>query len=386
MKPYVRRHPRQPLGLPAVLVIGGSRQTATLVDLSRGGAGLRAPEGHEGYSTSEPVRIRIDLPPGGPLELRGRLVRVHFDGGIRYGVSFERVPAATLKRIEAVTLAEPEPQLGVEIVRSRSLLNRTHNLARDIRELTEGSRRIRQDLGRQVDGRPVPLLLDGRREVLATVVHELRRPITTVLGWASLLRERKLDAEKTTRALLSIEEAARTLDRRTGDLFDLSRLMLGRLTLDRRPIDIRTLVQETVHACEPALNRKRVRFSVALGRPAGFVLGDPDRIGQAVGNLLSNAVKFTPEGGRVRLSLSDESRRGCRIEVSDTGVGISPAVLRTLFRPFVRGHSGYPGLGLGLSLARSVCELHGGTLEAASRGEGRGATFRMRLPYAPPPA
>lgn len=382
MRPYERQDPRQPLSLPAVLVIGGRRRPATLVDLSRGGAGLRAADGAEGLATSEPVRIRIDLPPGGPMELRGRLVRVHFDGGVRYGVSFERVPAVTRKRIEALTLAPTTPDGSGECVRSDRILGRKRRLAKGLHDLTTTTRRLREDIQRHLAPPPGPLLLDGRREVLATVVHELRRPITTVLGWASLLRERKLDAERTTRALMSIEEAARALDRRTGDLFDLSRLMLGRLTLDRRKVDIRALVRETAHAAEPSLSGKNVRLSLVLARPGGSVLADPDRLGQAIGNLLSNAVKFTPEGGAVHLSLANDGVRGCRIAVRDTGIGIPDAALGQLFRPFVRGHSGYPGLGLGLALARSVCELHGGSLEAASDGEGRGARFTMWLPYA----
>lgn len=386
MSPYVRRHPRQPLALPAVLVIGGRRRSATLVDLSRGGAGLRAPEGTGGLSTSEEVRIRIDLPPGGPLEVRGRLVRVHFDGGVRYGVSFDRVSADTLERIEAVTLpshsagSPPETRSGTILAQSRRLS----------REPGDSSRRIRGDL-RQPLRTPgaSPLLMDnleGRREVLAAVVHELRRPITTVLGWASLLRERKLDPEKTSRALVSIEDAARDLDRRTGDLFDFSRLVLGRLALERKPVDVRALLRQTIYAAEPAARLKNQRLSAVLDRPAGPVLADQDRLGQAVGNLLSNAVKFTPEGGHIRVRLADERGRGCRIVVSDTGVGIPGPVLGRLFRPFARGHAGYPGLGLGLSLARSVCELHGGSLEAASAGQGRGASFTIRLPYAPPSA
>ncbi|HYF00039.1 MAG TPA: ATP-binding protein, partial [Planctomycetota bacterium] len=387
MSPYVRRHPRQPLALPAVLVIGGRRRCATLVDLSRGGAGLRAPDGTAGLATSDEVRIRIDLPPGGPLEVRGRLVRVHFDGGVRYGVSFERVSADTRERIEAVTLPSQSAGSPPE-TRSRTILAQSRRLSRETRELRDSSRRIREDLRQRlrVPGAS-PLLMDdleGRREVLAAVVHELRRPITTVLGWASLLRERKLDPEKTTRALVSIEDAARDLDRRTGDLFDLSRLVLGRLTLERKPVDVRSLLRRTVHAAEPAARLKHQRLSVVLDRPAGPVLADPDRLGQAVGNLLSNAVKFTPEHGRIRVRLADERGRGCRIVVSDTGIGIPAPLLGRLFRPFARGHAGYPGLGLGLSLARSVCELHGGSLEAASAGQGRGATFTIRLPYAPP--
>ena len=378
MTPYVRRHPRQRLALPAMLVVGSERRAATLVDLSRGGAGLHTQDESAGLFASEPIRIRIDLPTGGPLELRGRLVRVHFEGGARYGVSFESLPESALNRIESLTLPA-QSRRERALSRSRSVLARGSPGAADPKP--PGDARLRKP--EASFGGALLESLAGRREALAAVVHELRRPITTVLGWATLLRERKLDPEKTARALMSIEEAARALDRRTGDLFDLSRLMLGRLTLDRRPTDVRALVLQMAHEAEPALRSKNLRLTMRLDRPGRLLLADPDRLGQAVGNLLSNAVKFTADGGRIRLRLRDERGRGCRIVVSDTGVGIPSKVIGRLFRPFMRGHAGYPGLGLGLSLARSVCELHGGVLEAASPGEGRGATFTIRLPYAP---
>ena len=220
-------------------------------------------------------------------------------------------------------------------------------------------------------------------EFLATLSHELRTPLTSILGWAKMLREGGLGAELTQRGLEAVERNAVAQTRLIADLLDVSRIITGKLVFEARPVELSRVVEAGVEGVRPAAAARGVRLEVSLDGGAGTVSGDPDRLQQVVWNLLSNAVKFTPEGGSVRVRLA---RRGghAEVEVSDTGRGISAEFLPRVVDRFrqadgriTREHG---GLGLGLSIARHLVELHGGTIRAESDGEGRGATFRFSLP------
>jgi PAS domain S-box-containing protein len=226
----------------------------------------------------------------------------------------------------------------------------------------------------------------AKDQFLAMISHELRTPLTAILGWARMLRGDVLTDEKRARALLTIERNAQTQTQLIEDLLDISRIVTGKLVLDVQPTDLGEVVRATIDGVRPAVEAKALRLEAHIADDAEKVLGDPTRLQQVVWNLLTNAVKFTPRGGRVMI---DVRRVGAAVEiaVSDTGQGISPEFLPHVFERFRQADVGvsraHGGLGLGLAIVRHLIELHDGTITAESPGEGRGATFRVRLPAHP---
>ncbi|MFY9611381.1 MAG: ATP-binding protein, partial [Blastocatellia bacterium] len=220
-------------------------------------------------------------------------------------------------------------------------------------------------------------------EFLATVSHELRSPLNSILGWVSLMREGKLNQEAAARALETVERSARAQNKIIGDLLDVSRIISGQLRLNVRPLEPAPIVEAAVEAVRPAADAKSVRLQVVLDPDAGPISGDSDRLQQIVWNLVSNAIKFTPKGGSAQVRLE---RNGSQVEiiVSDTGAGIDPAFLPFVFDRFRQEDSSSTrkqgGLGLGLAIVRHLVELHGGTVHAESGGDGKGATFVVTLP------
>ena len=220
-------------------------------------------------------------------------------------------------------------------------------------------------------------------EFLATLSHELRTPLTAILGWASMLVAGSLNEHETARAFAAIERNARAQRQIVEDVLDVSRIIMGKLRLEMRPVDWRGLVQDAVESVRPAAEAKGVYLSTLLAHEAGEVTADPDRLQQVMWNLLSNAVKFTPAGGRVEVELRREGARTA-LQVSDTGQGIAPEFLPHVFDRFRQADMGttrqHGGLGLGLAIVRHLVELHGGDVTAESAGRGLGSTFTLRLP------
>lgn len=220
-------------------------------------------------------------------------------------------------------------------------------------------------------------------EFLATVSHELRTPLNAILGWAGILRKNPYAANTTAQAVETIERNAKAQTQLIEDLLDVSRIITGRMRLDVQSVEVPVVIQAAVDAIRPAADAKNIHLQVALDPGAGPLSGDPNRIQQVVWNLLSNAVKFTPKGGDVRLRL-ERANSHVVITVSDTGVGISQEFLPFVFDRFRQADSSYTrvhgGLGLGLAIVRQLVELHGGTVEVESAGEGHGATFTVKLP------
>jgi PAS domain S-box-containing protein len=220
-------------------------------------------------------------------------------------------------------------------------------------------------------------------EFLATLSHELRTPLTAILGWSSMLNSDGFDAETTRRAIVTIERNARAQRQIVDDILDVSRIITGKLRLDMRPVEIRSLVQDAVETIRPAAEAKGVYVSTLLASDVGEVSADPDRLRQVMWNLLSNSVKFTPGGGRIEVSLRRDGTQAV-VSVSDTGQGITADFIPHVFDRFRQADMGttrrHGGLGLGLAIVRHLVELHGGTVEAESEGEGQGATFTLRLP------
>jgi PAS domain S-box-containing protein len=223
-------------------------------------------------------------------------------------------------------------------------------------------------------------------EFLAVVSHELRTPLTAILGWAHLLRAGRIDEQNVTNAFEIIERNARAQSQLIDDLLDVSRIITGKLRLEVRQIEPASFIESAIEALRPAAEAKEVRIRKVMDADAISVAGDAARLQQVVWNLLSNAIKFTPQGGRVQVRLERVDAH-VEIAVEDTGVGIRPEFLPHVFERFrqadqttTRTHG---GLGLGLAIVRHLVELHGGTVRAESEGEGRGATFVVKLPTAP---
>jgi PAS domain S-box-containing protein len=223
----------------------------------------------------------------------------------------------------------------------------------------------------------------AKDQFLATLSHELRTPLTAIVGWVYLLRAGQLDPETIARGLQTIERNAMLQAQLVSDILDMTRIMAARFRLVVRPVDLTPLLAAAIDSLMPAARAKGLRVQPVLDPSAGPVLGDPDRLQQVFWNLLSNAIKFTAEGGRVQVKLAvvDGS---AEVTVEDDGVGIPADFVPHVFELFRQRDSSntraHGGLGLGLSVVRHLVELHGGTVVAESPGEGRGATFTVRLP------
>jgi PAS domain S-box-containing protein len=220
-------------------------------------------------------------------------------------------------------------------------------------------------------------------QFLATISHELRTPLTSILGYAHLLRSGTLHGAAATRAIEVIERNSRAQARLVDDLLDVSRIMNGKLGIERRVVPLVAVIRAEVEAARPHAESRDLALEFVVDGQPPAVHGDGDRLAQVVRNLLSNALKFTPPGGAVSVRLQQHDREA-HIVVTDTGRGISPGFLPHVFDRFRQADSSmtraYEGLGLGLAIVRHLVELHGGRVHAASAGEGCGATFTVILP------
>jgi signal transduction histidine kinase len=220
-------------------------------------------------------------------------------------------------------------------------------------------------------------------QFLATMSHELRTPLNAIFGWITLLRTGRLDEAAQARALETIERNARAQKRLIEDLLDVSRIVTGKLALELGDVAPLRVLQGAIATMQPAAAAKGVTIVPVLGEVTAVVPGDPARLQQVFCNLLSNAIKFTAGGGRVDVELA-MSGDHVQISVTDTGQGIKPEFLPHVFERF-RQEDGslrrrHGGLGLGLAIVHHLVELHSGTVEAQSDGEGCGARFVVRLP------
>jgi signal transduction histidine kinase/CheY-like chemotaxis protein len=245
-------------------------------------------------------------------------------------------------------------------------------------------RAIRDAMERaQEANRSSELASRAKDEFLGVVSHELRTPLNAVLGWSQLLRGPcAADPAVLAKGLRVIDRNARAQAKLIEDILDVSRIITGKLRLELRPLELESVIRAALEVVRPAAEAKDVEVCADVQCGAA-VSGDPDRLQQVVWNLLCNAVKFTPEGGRVELTLTREGTAAV-IAVRDTGRGIQPEVLPHVFERFWQADSSptrrHGGLGLGLAIVRHLVELHGGSVRAESHGLGRGATFTVLLP------
>ncbi len=220
-------------------------------------------------------------------------------------------------------------------------------------------------------------------EFLATVSHELRTPLTSLFGWTRLLRSANLDPSGVSRALDAIERSVQAQRQLVEDLLDVSRIIAGKLQLQMTSVQIESIIETALNMVRPLADAKSISIRLHFASRIPPVQGDPARLEQIIWNLLTNAIKFTPQHGRVDVSLTSTSS-DVNIIVQDTGEGISSEFLPYVFDRFRQADSTttrrHGGLGLGLAIVRHLVELHGGMVHAESSGKTRGAIFMVTLP------
>ncbi len=222
-----------------------------------------------------------------------------------------------------------------------------------------------------------------RDEFLATVSHELRAPLNSILGWGRLMEKGTLDEATTVKAVSTIVRNAEAQNRLIEDLLDVSRIISGKLRLEVMTIRPINVVESALETVRPAAEAKGIRIEIKGEKDISHISGDPNRLQQVIWNLLSNAIKFTPPEGEVKLEI-ERMEDFVEIRVRDTGVGIKEEFLPHVFDRFRQADASsirkFGGLGLGLAIVRHITEMHGGTVHAFSAGENKGSTFVVRLP------
>lgn len=220
-------------------------------------------------------------------------------------------------------------------------------------------------------------------EFLSVLSHELRTPLNSIIGWTRLLRFRTIDENTKDQALETLERNGQSLAQMVEDILEVSRIVTGKLRLELDEVLLPEIVEAAISTIYPAAIAKEIRVEREFDATITTILGDANRLQQVVWNLLSNAVKFTPKGGQITVRLM-RTEAHIQVQVSDTGRGIHPKFLPYVFDRFRQADSSltraHGGLGLGLAIVRHLVELHGGTVEAESPGEGQGATFTLRFP------
>jgi signal transduction histidine kinase len=221
---------------------------------------------------------------------------------------------------------------------------------------------------------------------LATLAHEIRNPLSALRSATEVLSRGPTSPEVTLKITAIIERQVGQMTRLADDLMDVSSIMRGEVPLQKRRIDLRSVIQQAVEQASPLLARKGHRLEQHLGPEPAEVLGDEHRLVQVFANLLNNAAKYTEGDGKLRVVLRSGSGRKAHISISDNGVGMEPDSIAEMFEPFVQAPGASAnaegGLGIGLALVKKIVELHGGKVTAESDGLGRGSTFTVQLPLA----
>ncbi|HKG46958.1 MAG TPA: CHASE domain-containing protein [Pyrinomonadaceae bacterium] len=311
---------------------------------------MRATQPNPGIIVGPDNGLRPDSSLAVPMAVMGRII------GTIEVQSYNK----NVYRPEHVTAMSMAANLTAVAIENVRLLE----LERSAREAAEESNRLKD-------------------EFLATVSHELRTPLTAILGWSRLLEGGTLDEAVAHQAVEVISRNAKTQAQIVDDILDVSRIITGNLYIDLHPLEVVPVVENAINVVRPTADAKGIRIEKSFDSASAMVSGDANRLQQVVWNLLSNAVKFTDSGGRVCVKVA-RTGRAVEVSVSDTGNGISKGFLPYVFDRFRQADSTttrrHGGLGLGLAIARHLVEIHGGTIDAESGGEGRGATFRIRLP------
>jgi signal transduction histidine kinase/CheY-like chemotaxis protein len=279
----------------------------------------------------------------------------------------ETIEALMMARHAEQALAQEKERLASTV----SELTRLEEMRKQLLQRERAARASAEEASRLKD------------QFLAMVSHELRTPLNAILGWADMLRTGRLESDGRERASESIYGNAKRQARLIDELLDVARIRSGKLRLERTAVELEQVVRGAVDVVQTAADAKGVTIRIDADSVLGSIYGDPSRLQQIAWNLLSNAVKFTPEGGTVLVRLR-RSNNTAEMVVSDTGAGIPEEFLPWVFEPFLQADASttrpYGGLGLGLSIVKHLVEAHGGSVGVESGGEGRGATFTVRLP------
>ena len=317
---------------------------------------------HDGMPAGHlPVRSYMALPV---RSLSGEVLGMMLFGHPQVGIFTERS-----ERLVAGVAA----QAGIALDNAR-LYEMTRKAADERKALLESERAARSAAER---------MSEMKGDFLATLSHELRTPLNAIVGWAQILRTRPSNAEQLAKGLETIERNARVQAQLIEDLLDMSRITSGKLRLDIQRLHPDSVVNDAVETVRTAADAKGIRLEKFIDPSAGPISADPGRLQQVMWNLLSNAIKFTPRGGKVQVLLQRINSH-VELSVADTGCGVKPEFMPHLFERFRQSdnpttrHHG--GLGLGLSIVKSLVELHGGTVTAMSAGENQGTTVTVTLP------
>jgi len=340
-----------------------------------------------GYAAEEVVGkpVTILLPPDRLDEEKGIMERIFRGERVEQYETVRRRKDGTLFDV-AITISPVKDSSGrtigaSKIARDITQRKRTEEALRGLAQEREGLLEVERTARREAER--VSIVKD---EFLANVSHELRTPLNAILGWSHLIISGQLGGTDLRQGLETIARNARTQAQLIEDLLDMSRIISGKLRLDLQLTDLARVVHGALDSVRPSAEARGVRLRPNVEAEAGPVTGDPTRLQQVVWNLLTNAVKFTPRGGTVDVLLKRVSSH-LEITVQDSGQGIPADFLPYIFERFRQGDASSTrrqgGLGLGLSIVKHLVELHGGSVEARSPGEGQGATFVVRLPLAP---
>jgi PAS domain S-box-containing protein len=278
--------------------------------------------------------------------------------------------------------ARPSAVEGPFLAEERSLIESLAGMLRAYFERVQAEE-DRVNLARaEVGRRQAQEANAAKDQFLATLSHELRSPLNVMNGWIQMLRSGQISPDAAARGFDVLERSVRLQAKLIEDLLDVSRIIVGKLRVEKRSVDLATVAGNAVDAALPAARAKHVALSAAIA-PSLFMQADPQRLQQVVSNLLTNALKFTPEQGTIDVRVERIDGRA-EIVIHDTGIGIAPDLLPRMFDRFQQGDSSttrtHRGLGLGLAIVKHLVEQHGGQIAASSAGRGCGSTFTVTLP------
>lgn len=322
----------------------------------------------------------IDFWEGDDNELAYQAVETALKGKPAHFEGFCQTAKGTLKYwdVSVAPVFDPEGKPSRLISTARDITNRRRSeLEREELFKREQSARKEAEIANRM-----------RDEFLATVSHELRAPLNSILGWARLLEKGKLDDATSKKAVTTIVRNSEAQNRLIEDLLDVSRIISGKLRLEVMTVKPINVVESALETVRPAAEAKGIKLEIKEDADVSHISGDPNRLQQVIWNLLSNAIKFTPNEGEVTLEI-ERAEDFVEIRVKDTGVGIKEEFLPHVFDRFRQADASsirkFGGLGLGLAIVRHITEMHGGTVSARSEGENQGSTFTVRLPLIAPP-
>ncbi len=330
-----------------------------------------------GYAADEAIGQRIEMliPPERIHEEPGILER------IRAGTRVEHYE--TIRRRKDGTLVDIS--LTVSPIRdARGQIVGASKIARDISERKRTEAELKSLMRQEREARAEAEAANRvKNEFMAMISHELRTPLNAIMGWVQLLKSGKLNQPEIERAIQTIDRNAMAQSAIINELLDVARIISGKLKIDMKSMDLAAVIEAAIDVVRSAADAKNIEIVASLDGSVGPIAGDATRLQQVIWNLLSNAIKFTPKLGRVEVRLQ---RAGTHVQVvvSDTGAGIPKDFLPHVFERFKQADASvtktHGGLGLGLSIARNLVEMHGGSIRAESEGEGRGATFTISFP------